>query len=194
MIFDNFKSHSIKSQLKNKTKHFISFPLLCAAPCRIMREQPSVVLRTAHTVAIRMSAFVRQMDFAIDWMAVEAGRALYRFPALSYITLCVYKLVTSLCIFRPPDRTTSPTAPTSFWTDVCARLYARRMERKNWWLNMAEVTWLAWWDADFVLIYHGILKIKNQCKRKLLRGAKRMADIWFQFCIVCFSLYFRLKL
>lgn len=48
-----------------------------------MREQPSVVLRTAHTVAIRMSAFVRQMDFAIDWMAVEAGRALYRSSALS---------------------------------------------------------------------------------------------------------------
>lgn len=48
------------------------------APCRIMREQPSVVLSAAHTVAVRMSAFVRQMDFAIDWMAVEAGRALYR--------------------------------------------------------------------------------------------------------------------
>ena len=44
-----------------------------------MREQPSVVLSVAHTVAIRMSAFVRQMDFAIDWMAVEAGRALYRY-------------------------------------------------------------------------------------------------------------------
>uniref|UniRef100_A0A8C5HGJ5 lysophospholipase n=1 Tax=Gouania willdenowi TaxID=441366 RepID=A0A8C5HGJ5_GOUWI len=44
----------------------------------IMREQPSVVLSVAHTVAIRMSPFVRQMDFAIDWMAVEAGRALYR--------------------------------------------------------------------------------------------------------------------
>lgn len=44
----------------------------------IMREQPSVVLNVAHTVAIRMSPFVRQMDFAIDWMAVEAGRALYR--------------------------------------------------------------------------------------------------------------------
>lgn len=52
---------------------------VCAAPCRIMREQPSVVLSAAHTVAIRMSAFVRQMDFAIDWMAVEAGRALYRY-------------------------------------------------------------------------------------------------------------------
>ncbi|XP_014840171.1 neuropathy target esterase isoform X3 [Poecilia latipinna] len=44
----------------------------------IMKEQPNVVLSVAHTVAIRMSAFVRQMDFAIDWMAVEAGRALYR--------------------------------------------------------------------------------------------------------------------
>uniref|UniRef100_A0A3B3Y9X1 lysophospholipase n=1 Tax=Poecilia mexicana TaxID=48701 RepID=A0A3B3Y9X1_9TELE len=44
----------------------------------IMKEQPNVVLSVAHTVAIRMSAFVRQMDFAIDWMAVEAGRALYQ--------------------------------------------------------------------------------------------------------------------
>ncbi|KAL7988374.1 hypothetical protein Chor_007293, partial [Crotalus horridus] len=44
----------------------------------VMREQPSVVLSVAHTVAARMSPFVRQMDFAIDWMAVEAGRALYR--------------------------------------------------------------------------------------------------------------------
>ncbi|KAM9314503.1 patatin-like phospholipase domain-containing protein 6 isoform 2-T2 [Pholidichthys leucotaenia] len=44
----------------------------------IMREQPNVVLSAAHTMAVRMSPFVRQMDFAIDWMAVEAGRALYR--------------------------------------------------------------------------------------------------------------------
>ncbi|XP_060711258.1 patatin-like phospholipase domain-containing protein 6 isoform X1 [Hemiscyllium ocellatum] len=44
----------------------------------IMREQPNVVLSAAHNVAVRMSPFVRQMDFAIDWMAVEAGRALYR--------------------------------------------------------------------------------------------------------------------
>ncbi|KAJ8792993.1 hypothetical protein J1605_003961 [Eschrichtius robustus] len=45
---------------------------------RIMRAQPSVVLSAAQTVAARMSPFVRQMDFAIDWTAVEAGRALYR--------------------------------------------------------------------------------------------------------------------
>ncbi|XP_048198094.1 patatin-like phospholipase domain-containing protein 6 isoform X1 [Perognathus longimembris pacificus] len=44
----------------------------------IMRAQPSVVLSAAYTVSARMSPFVRQMDFAIDWTAVEAGRALYR--------------------------------------------------------------------------------------------------------------------
>ncbi|CAM9586959.1 unnamed protein product [Lampetra fluviatilis] len=44
----------------------------------IMREEPSVVLSVAHTVVKRMSAFVRQIDFALDWVAVEAGRAVYR--------------------------------------------------------------------------------------------------------------------
>lgn len=71
----------------NDTSVFPSVALLCAAPCRIMREQPSVVLSAAHTVAIRMSPFVRQMDFAIDWMAVEAGRALYRYSTSHRICL-----------------------------------------------------------------------------------------------------------
>ncbi|XP_036382330.1 patatin-like phospholipase domain-containing protein 7 [Megalops cyprinoides] len=44
----------------------------------IMRAEPSVVLNVAHTVVRRVSSFVRQIDFALDWMAVEAGRALYR--------------------------------------------------------------------------------------------------------------------
>ncbi|XP_039631931.1 patatin-like phospholipase domain-containing protein 7 [Polypterus senegalus] len=44
----------------------------------IMRQEPSVVLSVAHTVVKRMSSFVRQVDFALDWMAVEAGRAIYR--------------------------------------------------------------------------------------------------------------------
>uniref|UniRef100_A0A5F8G725 lysophospholipase n=1 Tax=Monodelphis domestica TaxID=13616 RepID=A0A5F8G725_MONDO len=55
--------------------------LLCiskSAFYEIMREQPNVVLSAAHTVVTRMSPFVRQMDFAIDWTSVEAGRALYR--------------------------------------------------------------------------------------------------------------------
>uniref|UniRef100_A0A665X328 lysophospholipase n=1 Tax=Echeneis naucrates TaxID=173247 RepID=A0A665X328_ECHNA len=44
----------------------------------IMRVEPKVVLNVAHTVVKRMSSFVRQIDFALDWMAVEAGRAVYR--------------------------------------------------------------------------------------------------------------------
>ncbi|XP_028910135.1 patatin-like phospholipase domain-containing protein 7 [Ornithorhynchus anatinus] len=44
----------------------------------IMRQQPTVVLSVAHTVVQRMSSFVRQIDFALDWMEVEAGRAIYR--------------------------------------------------------------------------------------------------------------------
>uniref|UniRef100_A0A8C7BD18 lysophospholipase n=1 Tax=Neovison vison TaxID=452646 RepID=A0A8C7BD18_NEOVI len=44
----------------------------------IMRKQPTVVLGVAHTVVKRVSSFVRQMDFALDWMEVEAGRAVYR--------------------------------------------------------------------------------------------------------------------
>lgn len=44
----------------------------------IMRIEPKVVLNVAHTVVRRMSSFVRQIDFALDWMAVEAGRAVYR--------------------------------------------------------------------------------------------------------------------
>lgn len=44
----------------------------------IMREEPRVVLNVAHTVVKRVSPFVRQIDFALDWMAVEAGRAVYR--------------------------------------------------------------------------------------------------------------------
>uniref|UniRef100_A0A672HHZ1 lysophospholipase n=1 Tax=Salarias fasciatus TaxID=181472 RepID=A0A672HHZ1_SALFA len=44
----------------------------------MMREEPRVVLNVAHTVVRRVSPFVRQIDFALDWMAVEAGRAVYR--------------------------------------------------------------------------------------------------------------------
>ncbi|XP_032759035.1 patatin-like phospholipase domain-containing protein 7 [Rattus rattus] len=44
----------------------------------IMRKRPDVVLGVAHTVVRRMSSFVRQIDFALDWMEVEAGRAIYR--------------------------------------------------------------------------------------------------------------------
>ncbi|XP_064650048.1 patatin-like phospholipase domain-containing protein 7 [Lineus longissimus] len=44
----------------------------------IIRVQPKVVLNTSHTIVNRMSPFVRQIDFALDWMQIEAGRPLYR--------------------------------------------------------------------------------------------------------------------
>ena len=39
-------------------------------PRSIMRRQPAVVLSVAHTVVRRVSSFVRQIDFALDWMEV----------------------------------------------------------------------------------------------------------------------------
>ncbi|XP_076387221.1 patatin like phospholipase domain containing sws isoform X9 [Megachile rotundata] len=44
----------------------------------IMREQPTVVLHVAHSVVRRLSPFVRQVDFALDWLFLESGRAVYR--------------------------------------------------------------------------------------------------------------------
>lgn len=77
-----------------------------------MREQPSVVLGVAHSVVKRMSPFVRQIDFALDWMEVEAGRAVYRWEMDKIVCLLKFssfmicaplrmcKLRTSCCIYQ----------------------------------------------------------------------------------------------
>lgn len=57
-----------------------------------MRVEPKVVLNVAHTVSRRMSSFVRQIDFALDWMAVEAGRAVYRYFSLNICQPCRHYL------------------------------------------------------------------------------------------------------
>ncbi|XP_025833574.1 neuropathy target esterase sws [Agrilus planipennis] len=44
----------------------------------MMKEKPKVVLYIAHLVVGRLSPFVRQVDFALDWVFIESGRALYR--------------------------------------------------------------------------------------------------------------------
>nr|XP_039251816.1 patatin-like phospholipase domain-containing protein 6 [Styela clava] len=49
----------------------------------IMQEYPRMVLNTAHTVVQRVSKFTRQIDFALDWTMVEAGKALYKQETLS---------------------------------------------------------------------------------------------------------------
>lgn len=43
-----------------------------------MRVKPEIVLPIAHTVVTRLSSFVRQIDFALDWLFIESGRAVYR--------------------------------------------------------------------------------------------------------------------
>ncbi|KAF6034080.1 PNPLA6 [Bugula neritina] len=43
----------------------------------MMRQQPDIVLAAAHLLVKRLSPFVRQIDFALDWVQVESGRAIY---------------------------------------------------------------------------------------------------------------------
>ena len=43
-----------------------------------MKRYPHMILHVAHTVMRRVSPFVRQIDFALDWVMVEAGKPLYR--------------------------------------------------------------------------------------------------------------------
>lgn len=43
-----------------------------------MINHPSIVLYVAHSVVQRLSPFVRQVDFALDWLFLESGRAVYR--------------------------------------------------------------------------------------------------------------------
>lgn len=45
---------------------------------RILRLNPNAVLHIARTVIERLSPFVRQIDFALEWMYIESGRAIYR--------------------------------------------------------------------------------------------------------------------
>lgn len=62
-----------------------------------MRIKPQIVLPIANTVVERLSPFVRQIDFALDWVFIESGRAVYR---LVKITFYIYKYkIFSWCAF-----------------------------------------------------------------------------------------------
>lgn len=43
-----------------------------------MKEKPGIILYIADMVVKRLSPFVRQVDFALDWLFLESGRAVYR--------------------------------------------------------------------------------------------------------------------
>ncbi|CAH0558713.1 unnamed protein product [Brassicogethes aeneus] len=62
-----------------RAKHFTRIALLSKNTFySMMKEQPKVVLYIANLVVKRLSPFVRQVDFALDWLFIESGRAVYR--------------------------------------------------------------------------------------------------------------------
>ena len=44
----------------------------------IVCETPAMVLSLARSVVAALSPLVRQIDFAMDWINIESGKALYR--------------------------------------------------------------------------------------------------------------------
>lgn len=43
-----------------------------------MRERPNIILELANSAIRRISPLVRQCDYALDWIFLESGRAVYR--------------------------------------------------------------------------------------------------------------------
>ena len=61
---------------------FLLSPTLSSPPLHplsIMSQQPYAVCGLAYDLVQRLSPIVRQIDFALDWMELEAGRALYKY-------------------------------------------------------------------------------------------------------------------
>lgn len=56
---------------------------------KLMQQRPSVVLDIANSVIKGLSPLVRQCDFALDWMFLESGRAIYRHDEQSDSTYIV---------------------------------------------------------------------------------------------------------
>ncbi|VDK77344.1 unnamed protein product, partial [Onchocerca ochengi] len=51
--------------------------LLTGEPC-LVNIRPEIVLPVAHSVIRRLSSFVRTVDFAVDWVLLDSGQAVYR--------------------------------------------------------------------------------------------------------------------
>lgn len=127
--------------------------------CRIMKEQPKVVLNVGHTVVQRMSGFVRQIDFALDWMLIEAGRALYRFAVCWFsvfiitvnLSIMIYGCFwTAVCplfsVFLPPDTDKESTLIVciSSWTVGWGPWFSCQRERRSWSESTDVENWSAW--------------------------------------------------
>lgn len=73
-----------------KSKQFTRVGLLTKESVyKIMQQRPTVVLDIANSVVRGLSALVRQCDFALDWIFLESGRAVYRQDETSDCTYIV---------------------------------------------------------------------------------------------------------
>ena len=70
------QSHFLCNLFPPSASTSVSLSLL---PFSIMSEQPQAVCGLAYDLVQRLSPVVRQIDFALDWMELEAGRALYKY-------------------------------------------------------------------------------------------------------------------
>ncbi|KRT79563.1 cNMP binding protein [Oryctes borbonicus] len=62
-----------------KVKHQSRIAIITKDDCySLLKDNPKIVLHIAHMVVRRLSLFVRQVDFALDWVFLESGRAVYR--------------------------------------------------------------------------------------------------------------------
>ncbi|XP_059619061.1 neuropathy target esterase sws isoform X2 [Phlebotomus argentipes] len=62
-----------------RAKHFSRVALLSRSTVyNVMRERPKTVLDIASSVVKKLSPLVRQCDFALDWIFLESGRAVFR--------------------------------------------------------------------------------------------------------------------
>jgi lysophospholipid hydrolase len=73
-----------------KSKNFTRVGLLTKESVyKIMQKRPTVVLDIANSVVRGLSPLVRQCDFALDWVFLESGRAVYRQDEVSDCTYIV---------------------------------------------------------------------------------------------------------
>ena len=75
--------------------HFLVEILICKiiSYYSLLLEQPSVVIPVAYEIIRRLSSFVRNIDFALDWMVIDAGKSLYRYLMINLdFTCCLAQL------------------------------------------------------------------------------------------------------
>ena len=68
----------------------------------MMKQKPEIVLSAAHLLVKRLSPFVRQIDFALDWVQIESGRAIYK-KGKEYSVVFILYLYCCICMLWGDD-------------------------------------------------------------------------------------------